>query len=939
MKVNLKKIGAIVAGATILATSVAFAGLMYKDTELLSQNGQPLVKVVVGEKAAASDGVAAANIAAKVANEAYVKQTLTASWQGTPACADGASTGGAATVTNEKVTLEITVPGTVAEGTAVVTPLVGETINRQLLDRDVSGTQTYALNVPDTTDNANPFYNDGSNALGGMDSYTALYRIDGSAFAPFATQSLTDTNSGKNYKEYQNAWIKGYTNFFDTTLSVDAKLNIFTYSVKFAGASDDYGIPICTTPSNSTNYEICGNDYKTSTHKVAVKFLGEDWIISEMSGTSTQETSLESKVVKGGYVKLAKESASGVLDQGQCLDLGNVKVCLDDIVEYTHEAAISIQDANGNVLQRDKVTEATTKEITAGGTKYRIHVYKTTPGFTFGSKWADMAVFSHELKVESGSKLDPDYDDNKEWKVLVGWKNRGAGQSGDDGYPDHLRTIILYTTDGEKILNPTSQYMVEGDSVSIVTKPAQWKLTYNGLDITDDQRDTLQFTLYRENSGTKTFKTGSSEAYKFNVTTPYMMVSSGRGTNNAFRFTGYYNDLGSTQEGTDDSFYISLAQTPYGASPIAAGAAWIKYDKSNDYYVMMNYTGAANAGGSNVSYSTAGDGVETWAGGGMIKWQNRTDLNSSSSNSTQVVPTQYDYMARPASGSLPDWYFGISEKAGTGVSYNSNDLMVFGLYLSGTSSSFNIDYQPGTVTGGEGVDSGIRQGKTNASTYVLKKDYIRYYSTPMLSSTATSYYANGTYKEGFISERGSVFNSIDDTAVTFSIAKQLAHAQFTLSSAGSTSSATATTKILGEGESTVVNGVTVKVKEITETATCAAGGAAASCTLDEATVQPVITGKGEPASSVESESVYKLTNNMVVLDNAATGLDTGVVVTVGGPSVNSVSKSALANSGVDFTATPVVVTSVGNKIVVAGFTADDTMTAAEQFLSELKRTN
>src|SRR3989338_8985949 len=107
MKVNLKKIGAIVAGATILASSVAFAGLWFGSTELVNANGAPVAKVVVGASAAASDGVAAANIAAKLASEAFKTSTLTAQVAGDATCAvgAGAATGGSCAISNEKVKL------------------------------------------------------------------------------------------------------------------------------------------------------------------------------------------------------------------------------------------------------------------------------------------------------------------------------------------------------------------------------------------------------------------------------------------------------------------------------------------------------------------------------------------------------------------------------------------------------------------------------------------------------------------------------------------------------------------------------------------------------------------------------------------------------------------------------------------------------------------
>ncbi|MCI0503556.1 S-layer protein, partial [Candidatus Micrarchaeota archaeon] len=119
MKVNLKKIGAIVAGATILASGAAFAGLMFGSTTLVDDNGAPVAKVVVGSKAQPSDGVAAALIAGKIVSETYKSSTLTAQVSGTAACTpSGAGNAtGTCSISNEKARLEITVPGSVAAGT------------------------------------------------------------------------------------------------------------------------------------------------------------------------------------------------------------------------------------------------------------------------------------------------------------------------------------------------------------------------------------------------------------------------------------------------------------------------------------------------------------------------------------------------------------------------------------------------------------------------------------------------------------------------------------------------------------------------------------------------------------------------------------------------------------------------------------------------------
>ena len=148
------------------------------------------------------------------------------------------------------------------------------------------------------------------------------------------------------------------------------------------------------------------------------------------------------------------------------------------------------------------------------------------------------------------------------------------------------------------------------------------------------------------------------------------------------------------------------------------------------------------------------------------------------------------------------------------------------------------------------------------------------------------------------------------------------------------------TYLLGEGDEQAVGttGVTIKVLEITEQLTpCTIGeaGEAPLCTPNMGAVSAVIMPENTP--SVEASVPYKLTSNLVVLDSDATALDSGVVVTVGGDVANTVTADAIEGAEVDFTATPVVVKAIGNKIVVAGLNAEDTLAAAEQFVGELQR--
>ncbi|NYZ74229.1 hypothetical protein H0O00_03740, partial [Candidatus Micrarchaeota archaeon] len=422
MKVNLKKIGAIVAGATILASSAAFAGLMFGSTTLVDDNGAPVAKVVMGSNAAPSDGVAAALIAGKLVGESYKTETLTAQVSGTATCSGGTGEGtGTCAISNEKARLEITVPGSAAAGTWTGDNLIGDFLNRELLDRvpnnesmDPCNTDAcYVIGGSDTSENANPFTDatgSGGN-IGPTEQF--MYNVDGADFSPFADANLEDEDSGNTYVEMQDLWISGDNHFSTDPDDVVGTLDFLAYTLKFDGpGGEEIGIPVCTE-SNEMNYAACKGseavagdttiDDATETHRLKLWFLGEQWVISEMNAPAL-ELANENYLVNGGSVKLAKEAVSGILNQGESLPVDDLKFQLDDLEAHGEEtsAILSILDANGNVLKKDKVLPGQTKEFQISGKSYRFHVYKVAPGYTFGAKWADVAIFAKELELKDG---------------------------------------------------------------------------------------------------------------------------------------------------------------------------------------------------------------------------------------------------------------------------------------------------------------------------------------------------------------------------------------------------------------------------------------------------------------------------------------------------------------------------------------------------------
>jgi hypothetical protein len=192
---------------------------------------------------------------------------------------------------------------------------------------------------------------------------------------------------------------------------------------------------------------------------------------------------------------------------------------------------------------------------------------------------------------------------------------------------------------------------------------------------------------------------------------------------------------------------------------------------------------------------------------------------------------------------------------------------------------------------------------------------------------------------GYTSERGSTFDSQSSGTVGLTMAHKLANAQWFLAPS-STNVTTSSTSVatLGVGESTTVNGVTVKVDSITEdVGACSAVGGASGCTANMAGVSAVIMPNNAATVNVAMPYAYSSYGNLVILDQDAVGVNT--LISVGGDQVNTVTAGLLQGSAVDWTATPQVVKEVvqGSKIVVAGATKDDTLAAAQSFVSQLKK--
>ncbi len=920
--INLKKIGAIVAGATILASSVAFAGLMFENTELVDANGQPVAKVVLGSGAAASDGAVAGAIAAKLASAAYAKRTLTAAVAADATCSTGATGGtGTCAVSGEKVTLEVTVPGTTAAGVHDFSTLIGDYVDRTLQNRinNITTDDLYSLTNSETDVDANPFSN-GNNSNIGLGA-TALYKIDSTKFSPFAAKTIVDGQSGMTYTETQNIWVEGTTQYSSADKAIEFSPSLIIYQVKF----DDpkrVGIVKCTSESTTIPkyWGWCTNadaDY-TGKHRVKISFLGSDWIITDIIPTDTPIVNAD-MVAAGGALNLAKESVYGIINIGDSMTSsdGQLKVRLDDISTPTgqfnvHPAIVSFLDANGNVLSQDQINAGSTVKKTVGGKTYKVRVYQTAPGYTFGAKWAEMALLEQELELKDNQKVDS--GKNIDWTVRLFWKNRDgaiattANQYLDDA--DALRSILVYKSSfGSALLT--------GDAINIVEVPVAYKLSYKGVDLASTEYDTLKYAT----GGSITLTLDDATTFSL-ASNQYIKISSN--VDDAFQASGtaLQGTTGTVNTKGKEIYYVR----GHTNSTLNGSIVMLKSGSSN--YVVLNSSTVGNSGNPDIQYKTAGSSG-TVTDGGLIRIVNRCINSTLAGNNntiggmacgnftaaTPVIELIENIGTAYIGSTKDDHAVGVSE-----VYYGSGG---FVSSKAGSTATDKVVFMPLTQVVG-----------TASEPYILAANKI---DLSALGYSSPSGVVGAEYTKGeFISPRGTKFDSMSSSAVTFKVATRLGKAayQFATSEAAAVGAET-TTLTLAEGESGTVSTVTIKAKSIDQTiGACTATGGAATCTVPKDQISAVIMPNN--AASVDAVVPFAINPKMVVLDRDAAATTTGVLITVGGDRVNTVTADAMAGAGIDFTATPVVVKQVGNKIIVAGLTAEDTITAGDQFLAKVR---
>lgn len=862
-KMAVNKIGAVL-GAALVASS-AFGAVFYENTELVSNNGQVVSKVVVGSKAQPSDGVAAAKIASYLASRAFQVRQVSAQIEGQATCTvtTNATTDARCEVVNKSVDLTIIMPGLRSNQVVNINPLIAETLDTEVGDRDAPASSDslnvltklwddYAHPDQDQVGNSNLFGISSSNTY---DAYVIDYRnYDGFKLYPVQGRSL----SGQ--QEKQRVYIAGNTDY-DGDGKVRFKVKDIVYSAVF-GPSDN-GLPLCPGDPNK-EYSVCDDNKKIGASRAKISFMGQDWYITKVEvPTQTASSSFPSTQVyrvNNAEVHLAKESTYGIVNVGESLatEDGSLRVQLDDINKNDllgNPAIVSVLDANNNTLIQDQIKPGETKTLNLGGGKtIKVHVYQTAPGVVLSAKWAEMAILKDSIVLTDGKQfLD---DQNTVYTVGIGFTHTGAPQlaSNLQYTATHLKEIVVYATN-------LNDYMNKGDKLYLtdVNNYKVFELSYDGLTTPAMENVNLR---YSTSPISGTFADGSTS---FSVA-EYVEVS----LSQPVRFNNNLND-GSNNlfSGEQKVFYYVTDPRPSGLSQ---GELLVRYN--NKYYKV------ANPGPISLDFRPAGN-IH-----GALKFGNNLGL-----------------------------YIRLIEDIGRVKNIDSDGT----LEVVPDTNNNELD-----STGGN-------------------NDEVRYaINSPAYTWNNYGYQIAANYKTPFITPRGTEASG-SGVSRTYKVPVEVRRAQilFKATDLGSVAPNSVQLQNMVEGETRDVPGSDIKVrvdkiKVETRLVGTVSGGTAVP-NMDNVKAV-IVDGTQKLSNMMVATPAYSTGYPDVVVLDSSPEASSGTMILVGGPVVNSKTAEVLSGTQNPLSSTNrVLVREVAQgKVVVAGWEAQDTLQAVEQFLASLR---
>ncbi len=767
--ISVKKIAAAAAGAAMLGA--AFAGAVSVDEAGVSgfqwfSNGSPNVVLVVGSRAAPSDAVAAANVAAMIGNLAYTSGAAV-EITGTDLLTCTGGSGGSATTT-----LTVETPGVNPALAYQIKSYVNDYVDDQ--SDSIRGTGTTLMTTFSSSSATNVSVSGNPNSITPDDTQVLALPSNGRISNP----------KGSTIKEDQRVYMSSNTVYDTSDHRVEGQNARVAYEISFADP-----IPLCldTTKPQAT----CAQSDLVTKNRIKITFLGDTWVLVPSSSGSatwglTSDASAIANIAMGKEVDYKSFMVAGdstTLSDGK-------KVVLSDITgigtgsNTQTRATFQVYDANGGLL--DQTTLYPLETYDKNGVV--IFVWDVVGGALGGTNYAEVSLFGNRLVIEDGKKVSGQGD----WYAEIQSQNVSTSQG--------LQKLVLMDT-------TTINNLAAGDGVQMVKNIPGLKLAFNGMDLKAEDYDSLTFTLQKN----ATISISAGRTLGGNAagtgTVDFLVVSSEK--SNAFFQSGQADTSGVS------TVYVQMSPWSNSSNTGSTQANGYNYFGGTIFY--QNSTGEWVAG------SNATTSYTDVVGGGQNGTSFRTTALTYYYSATESAAIRFvDGVNNSNSTLLNNDAFVIAVPEGTEDSDTSASVATKGtgnpfwtFIYDQDARQFESDINSTTIGtnpfGYEANNAADATGDNVVSAY---------------NSTDGVSFAN--VEDKYVSFRGSYANGFGTGSVSLKYAKKIGHGVYQLSKAGTAGADNKVTKAFKAGELALDDsGYKVTVQNITAGGAGGAVGGAA----------------------------------------------------------------------------------------------------------------
>ncbi len=949
--INAKRVAAVAVGTALLGMGLAFAvPVSFQSVPIVSSAGQPVVQIALGYNgtypASITDGVAAADIAAAIGNLAYTTTPVTVNVNASQARSilKPVVTSSAYKLTDQQVWLNESSAAFVS-GSYSFGALIGSVLNRGIKLNTLAATKT----------------------VGTSDAYPSTYNLTASptaspytatGFVPVSTSVSASTNGG-------GVSFSSFLNGTDANIMRVTSTNLPSlFSNYGSNGENEYlwltGFPVYDQANSSFALMNAGGAYQINFNKpipaysssnsinhASIMFLGKNWTISNYTLPSGSASS--STYTTGGKLELASSvSPITTLYLDHFLNSTPFGVELSGFTEPNSSGIsqpIYHVFYNGTLVNSTKIDIGTTKLFNVSGHKIYVYVKSAAADVFESASYAKTQLYTNVFNITDGAQLNKTSAPG--WYTDILWTNSTSG-----GKANELEGIVLYNS------TPTTLY--PGQSFSFISNPAIWKLDFEGSSLASGDYDPVTSTLTSV-SNIKYHNDGVN-SYQTNVTEPGQELTVSSTIPNAFSFDGQIN---STVNYLLTPYELNDTKNVGSANSVSVAISGVGNYISTTNPLSVVLTGylsstAVSPTSASVTFNTTGNVTSP------LDFYNLTSIEPqraipnmkitamSGSNTIGVlapIPTA-QILLTPVSGSS---VYGLGN-AGNVTYSQQNGQPTTTFALRGSQDSNTISGKQTayyTYTMNE-YDVPSSTSYADSLSYAILNSSAGADATPLfqLNYSASGYsHNNMTYMSsqgktvkapvGFVTERGSKVASISPESAVVYMATSVGELDFYVAPTNVTA-VVSHEKTYGPysiGQATNIPNVTianVSAKISVSNANYTISGI--SNLSSAVTTTPSVA---DVPTSIENMTMPGSPSGLVILDTQAA--PTSSLILVGSGYVNTLSAQLQKAYNVSITPTsaPIVkaypssATVGGPRILVAGYNASQTMSAAKTFIEDL----